>query len=126
MRDRSLAEEFDAARERAERLARMLRDSGHYPLLGGGDVNLYSLFVERAMTLVKPQGMIGLLTPSGIYADKTAAAFFQAISTRRSCRRVVRLREPTNRSRGASFLPGRRFPLQILRPDIRRGETTVR
>ena len=76
-----LADQFDAARERAERLARMLRDSGHYPLLGGGDVNLYSLFVERAMALVNPQGMIGLLTPSGIYADKTAAAFFQAVST---------------------------------------------
>ena len=94
----SLAEEFDAARERAERLARMLRDSGHYPLLGGGDVNLYSLFVERAMTLVKPQGMIGLLTPSGIYADKTAAAFFQAISTRG---RVAGLFDFENRRTGA-------------------------
>ena len=94
----SLAEEFDAARERAERLARMLRDSGHYPLLGGGDVNLYSLFVERAMTLVKPRGMIGLLTPSGIYADKTAAAFFQAISTGG---RVAGLFDFENRRTGA-------------------------
>ena len=95
-----LAEEFDAARERAEKLARMLRDSGHYPLLGGGDVNLYSLFVERAMNLVKPQGMIGLLTPSGIYADKTAAAFFQAISTGG---RVASLFDFENRRTGAGL-----------------------
>ena len=37
--------------------------SGHYPLLGGGDINLYSLFVERAMRLIKPDGIVGLLTP---------------------------------------------------------------
>ena len=55
-----------------------LRD---YPLLGGGDINLYSLFVERAMSLVKPDGFVGLLTPSGIYADKTAARFFKSVST---------------------------------------------
>ena len=53
-----------------------------YPLLSGGDINLYSLFVERATSLVKPGGMVGLLTPSGIYADKTAASFFRSISSR--------------------------------------------
>ena len=76
-----LASEFDAAKERAEALGKMVRASGHYPLLGGGDVNLYSLFVERAMGLVKPDGIVGLLTPSGIYADKTAANFFKSVST---------------------------------------------
>ena len=76
-----LASEFDAAKERAETLGQMVRASGHYPLLGGGDVNLYSLFVERAMGLVKPDGIVGLLTPSGIYADKTAAKFFRSVST---------------------------------------------
>ena len=50
-------------------------------MLSGGDVNLYSLFVERAMTLVKPDGMVGLLTPSGIASDKTAARFFKGVST---------------------------------------------
>ena len=58
-----------------------MRASGHYPLLGGGDVNLYALFVERALRLIKPGGLVGLLTPSGIYADKSAARFFQALST---------------------------------------------
>ena len=76
-----LAAEFDAAKLRADRLGQLVRASGHYPLLGGGDINLYSLFVERAMRLVNPDGIVGLLTPSGIYADKTAARFFKSVST---------------------------------------------
>ena len=76
-----LVSEFDAAKERSEALGKMVRASKHYPLLGGGDINLYSLFVERAMQLVKPDGIVGLLTPSGIYADKTAAQFFRSVST---------------------------------------------
>ena len=76
-----LADEFDAAKERADTMGELIRVSGHYPLLGGGDINLYSLFVERAMGLIKPDGFVGLLTPSGIYADKTAADFFKTVST---------------------------------------------
>ena len=76
-----LADDFDEAKERADRLGQVVRGSGDYPLLGGGDINLYSLFVERAMGLVKPDGFVGLLTPSGIYADKTAARFFKSVST---------------------------------------------
>ena len=77
-----LADDFDAAKDRADGLGQLVRRSGHYPLLGGGDINLYSLFVERAMGLVKPDGFVGLLTPSGIYADKTAARFFKSVSTK--------------------------------------------
>ena len=73
------------ATERAEANARVLGNgklgSGDYPLLGGGDVNLYSLFVERAQTLAAPGGLVALLTPSGIAADKGAAAFFRSISS---------------------------------------------
>ena len=76
-----LAAEFDAAKERAEGLGDMIRASRRYPLLSGGDINLYSLFVERAMSLVKPDGFVGLLTPSGIYGDKTKARFFKSVST---------------------------------------------
>src|SRR5690606_10050217 len=47
----------------------------------GGDINLYSLFVERASTQVRRTGMVGLLTPSGIAADKGAARFFSGIAT---------------------------------------------
>ena len=77
----SLAVDYDAARDRAESAARMARASGDYPLLSSGDVNLYSLFVECAMALVRPEGVVGLLTPSGIASDKTAARFFKSVAT---------------------------------------------
>lgn len=76
-----LANDFAKANDRAEAGTRMARSCGDYPLLSGGDTNLYSLFVERAMSLVKPDGMVGLLTPSGIASDKTAATFFKGVST---------------------------------------------
>jgi len=76
-----LASAFAQAEQQAAATARMARSGGDYPLLSGGDVNFYSLFVERAMALVKPQGMVGLLVPSGIASDKTAAKFFRRVAT---------------------------------------------
>ncbi len=76
-----LAKEFQLARERAGAAALVARTSGDYPLLARGDLNIYSLFVERAMMLIKPDGLIGLLVPSGIASDKRAAPFFKSVST---------------------------------------------
>lgn len=76
-----LAAQYERAVQRAEANARVLAKAGDYPLLGGGDVNLYSLFVERAQALVRPEGIVALLTPSGIAADKGAAPFFRSIAT---------------------------------------------
>ncbi|KIC55951.1 restriction endonuclease [Brevundimonas nasdae] len=75
-----LFHDFAKADERASSTARMARDSGHYPLLGRGDMNLYSLFVERALALVKPTGMVGLLVPSGIASDLSASVFFSSVA----------------------------------------------
>ena len=97
-----LADEFDTAKERADTLGQLVRGSSHYPLLGGGDINLYSLFVERAMSLIKPDGFVGLLTPSGIYADKTASRFFQSVST---SGRVDGLFDFENRRLGTNLPP---------------------
>ena len=76
-----IALEYEAVRGRAATMRAYVRSSPNYPLLSGGRTNFYSLFVERAMNLVKPDGFVGLLTPSGIYADKTAAEFFKTVST---------------------------------------------
>ena len=76
-----LADDYAKASERAKAGTRMAREGGDYPLLSGGDINLYSLFVERAMALAKPDGAIGLLVPSGIASDKTAAKFFKGVAT---------------------------------------------
>ena len=76
-----LALEYQTVRGRAAAMRAFVRSSGDYRLLSTGRINLYSLFVERATNLVKPDGIVGLLTPSGIYADFTAAKFFKSIST---------------------------------------------
>ena len=80
----ALWDSYLEAVERAEANARVVGHgklgSGDYPLLGGGDVNLYSLFVERAQALSAPNGLVALLTPSGIAADKGAAEFFSSLS----------------------------------------------
>ncbi len=77
--------QYTEATERAEANARVLSNGkqgcGDFPLLGGGDVNLYSLFVERAQSLVHKTGLVALITPSGIAADKGAAEFFRSISS---------------------------------------------
>ncbi len=75
-----LWQDYQAAQESAEAGARVLRECGDFPLLSGGDTNLYSLFVERAAALAGVNGIVGLLTPSGIAADKGAAPFFRTLS----------------------------------------------
>ncbi|MCA3273107.1 MAG: restriction endonuclease [Roseomonas sp.] len=76
-----LGKDFERASWTAEASMRVARTCGAYPLLSGGDANLYALFVERALRLVKAQGIVGLLVPSGIAADKGASAFFSSVAT---------------------------------------------
>ena len=76
-----VAAEYDRAAETAEAAARVAREVGAYPLLSGGDVNIYALMVERAARLAKTDGIVGLLVPSGIAADLGAAPFFRSLST---------------------------------------------
>jgi hypothetical protein len=98
-----LAQQYLEATDRAEANARVLAKAGDYPLLGGGDVNLYSLFVERAQALVDSKGIVALLTPSGIAADKGAAEFFKSIAT---TQRLGALFDFENRHNpGGSFFP---------------------
>ena len=75
-----LADDYTIAAQAAEDMARVARSCGEFPLMSGGDINLYSLFVEQATRLVKPEGMVGLLTPSGIASDLGAAKFFRSIA----------------------------------------------
>ena len=56
------------------------RACGDYPLLGGGDTNLYRLFMERAESLTDSKGIYALLTQSGIYAEKTSAGYLGKIA----------------------------------------------
>jgi hypothetical protein len=99
-----LAQAYVFASGRAETAMARARRSGEYPLLSRGDINIYSLFVERAQRLIKPTGIAGLLTPSGIASDLTASAFFKQVA---SVGRVLALFDFENRRGGnrAHFFP---------------------
>jgi hypothetical protein len=77
--------------QRAKRLREEMLDYCHaegspYPLLGGGDTNLYSLMVERALTLIKKNGRAGFVVPTGICMDKGGSEFFgQIVKGHRLC-----------------------------------------
>lgn len=76
-----LSLDYEKAAARAEASARVARDKGDYPLLSGGDIDIYSLFVERAHRLVKDNGLVGVVIPSGIASDLGASEFIKSIAT---------------------------------------------
>ena len=76
-------------------MGQMVRKSGHYPLLGsGGRINLYSLFVERAMSLVKPNGCRGPAHPIGHLRRQDGREVLQVRVDKRAFGQPIRLREP--------------------------------
>jgi hypothetical protein len=68
------------ARERAGSRAataaalRFYRDCGSYRLQGAGHANRYQLFLEKALSLAREGGRVGLILPSGIATDQGSAA----------------------------------------------------
>ena len=96
---------FEQADERAKSAGRVARNWGDYPFLARGDINLYSLFVERAMALVKEDGVVGLLTPSGIASDKTAAPFFRSVATEGRLRVLYDFENRRTRYTAPPFFP---------------------
>jgi len=67
---------YSAAKGTAEKTLAYVRDCGRFPHTGRGDVNTYMLFAELSRQLVAPDGLVGLLVPSGIATDDTTKHFF--------------------------------------------------
>jgi hypothetical protein len=57
----------------AKRLTDFVRESGIYRVDSSAHANLYQLFLERALQLVRRGGRIGLVLPSGLISDAGAA-----------------------------------------------------
>lgn len=55
-------------------LVRFIRDSGLYPSCDRGHVNMYQPFLERALSLARSSGRVGLVLPWGLAVDDGAAA----------------------------------------------------
>jgi hypothetical protein len=63
----------EAARAGAA-LTRFARSSGVYKAQGDGHANLYQMFVERAVCLLRVGGRLGFVVPSGFASDHGCAA----------------------------------------------------
>jgi hypothetical protein len=77
--DRGDAHTRGAARTAAGRLTDFARGSGIYPLQATGHANLYHLFLERSLSLVRSGGRLGLVLPSGLASDTGAANLRRAL-----------------------------------------------
>jgi len=67
-------EEKAATRADVDLMKRFVRDSSIYRLQGAGHMNRYQLFLERAMSLVRSGGRLGMVLPSGLALDRTCSA----------------------------------------------------
>ena len=71
--DSGLPDRNPAAGRGAAALTRFTRDSGVYRSQSGGHANLYQIFVERALSVVRRAGRVGLVVPSGLATDHGCA-----------------------------------------------------
>lgn len=65
-------------------LTRFSRESGCYRQQGRGHANLYQLFVERSLALLRRGGRLGLVLPSGFTIDHGCAALRRQLLDRTS------------------------------------------
>jgi len=71
--------EYQNALHDADAMSKYLRSCGQFPLTGRGDINTYSVFAERFTRLVRPQGRVGAVLPTGIATDDTTKEFFASL-----------------------------------------------
>ncbi|MGW1882062.1 Eco57I restriction-modification methylase domain-containing protein [Streptomyces sp. NPDC001970] len=81
--DRKLYAEYQFDQRESKGQVTMYRKSGLFPKTGFGDVNTYAVFAEKARQLIGPEGMAGLVLPTGIATDKTTAAYFADLVEKR-------------------------------------------
>ncbi|MFJ4520621.1 Eco57I restriction-modification methylase domain-containing protein [Streptomyces sp. NPDC088810] len=81
--DRRLYAEYQFDQRESKGQVTMYRKSGLFPKTGFGDVNTYAVFAEKARQLIGPEGMAGLVLPTGIATDKTTADFFADLVEKR-------------------------------------------
>ncbi|WP_405886441.1 SAM-dependent DNA methyltransferase [Streptomyces longwoodensis] len=81
--DHRLYAEYQFDQRESKGQVTMYRKSGLFPKTGFGDVNTYAVFAEKARQLIGPEGMAGLVLPTGIATDKTTAGFFSDLVVKR-------------------------------------------
>lgn len=62
-----------------QQLLRYVRESGQYPSCGRGHLNLYQAFLDRAVSITRPGGRVGLVLPWSVASDDGAAGLRQRL-----------------------------------------------
>ncbi len=96
---------------------RFVRESGLYDVPHGAHVNCYHLFLERALTLLKPGGQLGMIVPWGLASDRNSARIRRRLLERCEIRTLVSF---DNR---AGLFPVHRSMRFLLVTATRRGST---
>jgi hypothetical protein len=71
--------DFLDAKRLSEVLQAYAHDTMRYPLAGYGDVNLYALFTENTLKLIKTSGRAGLIVPMGLATDLNTVRLFRSM-----------------------------------------------
>lgn len=80
----ALAKSFEAAKHEAESTSKFVRSSERFPLTAAGDVNTYALFAELARSLLRQNGRLGIIVPTGIATDDTYKQFFSVLTEKQN------------------------------------------
>jgi hypothetical protein len=59
--------------DNSRRLLRFVRESGLYPSCGRGHLNLYQPFLDRALSIARPGGRVGVVLPWSLATDDGAS-----------------------------------------------------
>lgn len=76
--------DYQEALHDADAMSKHLRASGQYPLTARGDINTYAVFAERFTRLIRAEGRVGAVLPTGIATDDTTKDFFAKLMETRS------------------------------------------
>lgn len=72
----ALWREYQEALHDHDATSKFLRQSERFPLTARGDINTYAVFSELFTHLVRPDGRVGVVVPTGIATDETNQQFF--------------------------------------------------
>lgn len=74
--NKTLWDEFQDEKYKAEAQSKFLRKSELFSLTGRGDINTYAIFAELVTLLIHRKGKAGIIVPTGIATDDTCKYFF--------------------------------------------------
>lgn len=112
----SLWQDYLKASERLSMATTVVKSDKIYSTLNVGKLNLFKLFVERAHQLVKPDGMVGLLVPSGIAGDQSSSGFFKGVAVGKHLKALFDFENRRSRYGQGPFFPDvdTRFKFSVL------------